>query len=61
MGQDMQQWANKNREEEDCKLVKVDLNNAGLKILASKMFYEEGIQYLFVNLFELKNTLDVFW
>ncbi len=31
-GQDMQQCTNKDKEEEDCKLVNVHVNNTGLKV-----------------------------
>ncbi len=45
MCQEMQQRASKGREEEDCKLVNMGVNNAGSKMFvkfASKMFSGEG-------------------
>ncbi len=41
----MLQCASEGRKEEDCKLVNMDVNSAGLEILknlALQMFYEEG-------------------
>ncbi len=45
MGQEIQQCANKNGEEEDCKLINMDVNNIGLKMfkkLSFQTFYEGG-------------------
>lgn len=44
--------ANKGREEGDCKLANMDVNNAGFKKSSLQMFYEE------VNALELNVTLN---
>ncbi len=42
MRQSTQQCTNKGREEEDCELENMDVNNADFKLCLLQMFYEEG-------------------
>ncbi len=55
--QDMLQYASKDREDEDCKIVNMEVKNAGFKIpkkSALQMFYEDSTYLL--DLKDIHNT-----